>query len=213
MGDLLTLYGGKSSGAVAVEAALVLTGAPYRVIDVYGDDGVVQQDGYPLRQVPALRFLSGELLSESAAILMWIAEQYPEARLAPPPRDPKRAAYLRWMTYVSTAIYSLYWIRDAPSRVVSDPVQETVVLQRTAERISFAWGQMEAQIEPGSYILGEDIGVLDIYVAVVSRFKPRRQKFYAAAPRMGEVVRRVDADPRLKALWVERYPTYPGWDR
>ena len=40
---------------------------------------------------------------------------------------------------------------------------------------------------------GEAMTVLDLYVTVVSRFRPRRQRFYEVAPRLGEVVRRVDA--------------------
>ena len=63
---------------------------------------------------------------------------------------------------------------------------------------------MEGQIAPGRYLLGDELSVLDLYVAVVSRFNPRRKRFYEAAPRMGEVVRRVDEDPRLTALWAER---------
>jgi GST-like protein len=55
--------------------------------------------------------------------------------------------------------------------------------------------------------------LLDVYVTVVSRFRPRRQRFYEVAPRMGEVVRRVDEDPRLTAFWAERYPFFEGWDR
>ena len=54
--------------------------------------------------------------------------------------------------------------------------------------------------------------MLDLYVCVVSRFRPRRQHFYAVAPRMGEAVRHLDADPRLATLWAERYPFEPGWD-
>jgi len=53
--------------------------------------------------------------------------------------------------------------------------------------------------------------VLDLYVAVVSRFRPRRVRFYEVAPKMAQVVRRVDADPRLTDLWEARI-NYPGWE-
>ena len=72
---------------------------------------------------------------------------------------------------------------------------------------------MERQVAPGRYILGDELTLLDVYVTVVSRFRPRRQRFYAAAPRMGEVVRRLDADPRLRPLWETRYPFFDSWDR
>jgi GST-like protein len=71
---------------------------------------------------------------------------------------------------------------------------------------------MEAQVNPGRYLLGDDLGVLDLYVTVISRWAPRRRRFYDLAPRMGEVVRRVDADPRLADLWSRRFPFVDGWE-
>src|SRR4051812_29685876 len=97
------LVGGRETGAVAVEAALVLAGQAYEVVD--------DVDATPLRQVPALTFPDGQTLTESAAILMRIAELHPDARLAPGPGDAARGQYLRWMSFVSSAIYALYWIK------------------------------------------------------------------------------------------------------
>jgi GST-like protein len=83
---------------------------------------------------------------------------------------------------------------------------------RTAERITECWRIMDAQVDPGRYLLGDDLGVLDLYVTVVSRWGPRRRAFYAAAPKMSAVVRRIDADPRLAGLWAERFPFVDGWE-
>ena len=63
----------------------------------------------------------------------------------------------------------------------------------TAERIADCWRMMESQLTPGQYLLGDQLTVLDLYVAVVSRWGPRRVRFYEVAPRMAEVVKRVDA--------------------
>lgn len=38
---------------------------------------------------------------------------------------------------------------------------------------------MDAQLTPGHYLLGEALTMLDLYVAIVSRFGPRRQRFPA----------------------------------
>jgi GST-like protein len=64
----------------------------------------------------------------------------------------------------------------------------------------------------GSIAVEAALTVLDLYVTVVSRFGPWRKRFYAAAPKMAEVVRRVDNDPRLTAFWEKRYPFDDGWD-
>jgi GST-like protein len=210
MSELLTLFGAKGSGAVAVEAALSVIGQPYRVIEAYTWDRDDPESGdkvlaaNPMRQVPALVLASGEAITESAAILTWLAEQHPEARLAPAPGAPGRAQFLRWMSFVSSAIYSLYWVKDDPSRLAPDPAAQPVLEERTLERIAECWRIMDSQVSPGRYILGDELTVLDLYVAVVSRFRPRRERFYREAPKMGEVIRRVDEDPRLSALWAER---------
>src|SRR6202012_4732467 len=102
------LYGFKSSGSVAVEAALTLIGAPYTRIDaaLWGDaeEQARARAANPLGQIPALLLPSGELMTESAAILIWLADAHPQAGLAPGPQSPQRPAFLRWMAYLAVEI-------------------------------------------------------------------------------------------------------------
>jgi GST-like protein len=213
---MLQLFGAAGSGSVPVEAALTLAEIPFSVVEAATWAGPGEQAKVarvnPMRQVPALVLPGGEVMTESAAILVWIAERYPEARLAPPPGDPDRAQFLRWMTYVSAAIYSLYWVKDEPSRLTEGEAAEALLVDRVEQRIAECWGRMDAQVDPGRYILGDRLTVLDLYVAVVSRFRPRRRKFYEVAPKMAPCIKRVDADPRLKNFWAERYPFEDGWE-
>jgi GST-like protein len=209
----ITIYGKAATGSVPIEAALTLLGLPYDLVE--GDDARpydVTGPVNPLRQIPTVVLPGGEVMTESAAILIWLADRYPEGRLAPAPLQRRRAAYLRWMSFVSAAIYALYWIRDDPSRLIDDEAGQAMVRQRTAERIAECWRVMEAQIRPGQYLLGDELGVLDLYVTVLSRWGPRRKRFYAEAPKMAEVVRRVDAEPRLAEFWAARFPFKEGWE-
>lgn len=212
-----TLYGGPGTGAVAVEAALTIAGEPYQLVDAPTEADLDKAlSANPMRQVPALTFPSGETLTESAAILLRIAETHPGSGLAPAVNDPTRGAFLRWASFVSSAIYAHYWLKDDPSRLVPDPGLHQVVNERLEQRLLTCWAIMEkgvASYAPAPYILGDELTVLDLYVTVVSRFRPRRQRFYAVAPRLGEVVRRIDADPRLAGLWAARYPMVGAWDR
>ena len=212
-----TLYGAPGSGATPVHAALTLIGAPVKAIDVAPWEGDAEREKLSavnaMRQVPVLVMPSVEQMTESAAILIWLGDRYPEAGLAPRVDDPRRTQYLRWMSFIPAAIYSMYWVRDVPSRLAADAAAETVIQERTAERIAECWGRMDAQMPHGTaYLLGERIGMLDLYVAVVSRWTPGRTRFYREAPRMAEVVRRVDAEPRLAEFWAARYPFTPGWE-
>ena len=212
-----TLFSAVGSGGVPAEAAMTLIGLPYEIVEAPTWEGEAEQAKVagvnPLRQIPALVTPEGETITESAAILIWLADRHPEARLAPATDSPLRGQFLRWMVFVPAAIYSLFWVRDEPSRLGGpDPEVQARIKTATAERIADCWRMMESQLDPGRYLLGYDLTVLDLYVAVVSRWGPRRKRFYEVAPRMSQVVRRVDADPRLADFWAERFPFVEGWE-
>lgn len=214
---MLKVFGAVGSGSVPIEAALTLLGVAYEVIDAVTWESEEARKRVaivnPLRQVPALVLPSGEIVTESAAILIYLADLYPQARLAPGLKDSKRAQYLRWMTYVSAAIYAFAWIKDDPMRIAAKIEDTPHMIDRIHDRIADCWRKMDDQITPSRYLLGEDLSVLDLYVTVISRFPPWRTRFYESAPKMAEVVRRVDADPLLEKIWAERFPFLEGWER
>ncbi len=197
-----------------MEAALVLIGRPYEVIEgaTWLDAGArerVAADN-PMRQLPTLVLPTGEVMTESAAILIWLADAHPGAGLAPAPDDPERGQFLRWMLFVAAAIYALHWIKPDPTRIGAPPELRRQVADAVHDRIEACWRMMDSQVRPGRYLLGDRLSVLDLYVAVVSRFGPWRRRFDAAAPNMAPVVRRVDGDPRLADLWSRRFPFDAG---
>jgi GST-like protein len=214
--DAITVYGAEGSGSVPIELTLTLLGVPYRVVEAVTWVEKEAQERVaavnPLRQVPAIVLPSGEVMTESAAILIYLADLHPEARLAPPPTDPRRAQFLRWMAYVSSAIYSMFWIKGDPMRLALRPEDGPALVDRVHDRIAACWRMMDAQITPGRYILGEELTVLDLYVTVISRFGPWRNRFYRTAPKLSEIVRRVDADPRLADFWARRFPFKDDWE-
>jgi GST-like protein len=205
------VYGAAGTGSVPVEATLTLLGLPYRVVETTiftegGEDDAQLRRANPMMQVPALILPGGELMTESSAILTWLADAHPEARLAPTMASHARPAFLRWMAFVSSAIYALYWLRDEPSRLIDDAEAGAKAKARIGDRFIACWRIMESQVDPGRYILGDDLTVLDLYVAVISRWAGGRGRFNDAAPRLAEVARRVDAEPRLREFWAERFP-------
>jgi GST-like protein len=208
------VYGRKGTGSVPVEATLLLLGEPYELREPGSEDnpaaGIVTREAIaqvnPMEQLPALILPDGEVMTESAAILIHLADSHPASRLSPAVGDPRRPAFLRWMTFVCAQIYGLVWVRDDPRRLAADESHKAVILARTAERRAYCWRTMDGLLSPGRYLLGEDLSVLDLYVTVVSRWAPGRVRFYQEASKMAEVVRRVDEDPRLADFWAARFP-------
>jgi GST-like protein len=206
----IKLYGARASGSIAVEAALTLLDIPYDLVegatwaDASARDRVAGTN--PMRQIPTIVYPSGEIMTESAAILIDLADRHPKAKLAPAIGDARRRQFLRWMVYVSSAIYSLHWIKPDVGRIGAPSSSRDAVVDAVHDRIAFCWQNMDTQLTPGVYLLGEELTVLDLYVTVVSRFGPWRERFYEAAPKMTPVVRRIDRDPRLTAFWAERFP-------
>lgn len=206
----LTLYGSKASGSIAVEAALTLLDVPYTLVEgaTWASERARERVApmNAMRQIPTLVLPDGEIMTESAAILIYLADLYGDAGLAPTPEAPLRRQFLRWMVFVSSAIYSLHWIKPDVARIGAPQRARTSVVDAVHDRIAFCWSHMDRQLQPGRYLLGDDLSVLDLYVTVVSRFGPWRELFCEVAPGMAPVVQRVDEDPRLAAFWRERFP-------
>jgi GST-like protein len=193
-----------------VEAALTLLEIPFKLVEgaTWTSEAARKRVGghNAMRQIPTLVLPDGEVLTESAGILVHLADVHREARLSPALDHPSRGQFLRWMFFVSSAIYSLHWIKPDVSRIGAPSAAKKDVVLAVHERIAFCWRTMDAQLPPASYLLGDELSVLDLYVAVVSRFGPWRDRFYAEAPRMTPAIRRVDDDARLQALWNSRFP-------
>jgi len=200
------VHGAAGTGSAAVEAALTLIGAPYTVEKPVGRTPPFGGQFTPVGQVPGLVSPDGDLITESAAILIWLAEVHPEAGLAPKAGEPARGPFLRWMSFISANIYAHYWVRDFPVRVVDAKAGQKQVKQRLEARIAACWGVMEAGLTPGDYLLGDEISVLDLYATVVGRWTPRKALHETIAPRIGAVIRRIESEPQLAELWARRFP-------
>ena len=113
----------------------------------------------PLGQVPALRLEGGDLLFENQAILQYVADRYPAARLAPPPgRD--RVRLQQWLSFVATelhkAVYIPLLVRDAPEGA-----------REFARKLAPArFAVLENRLERNDYLL-DGFSIADAYLTTV----------------------------------------------
>jgi glutathione S-transferase len=74
----------------------------------------------PMGQVPVLRTDEGQLLTENAAVLQYVAGRFPEAGLAPA-TGPDRSQLQRWLSFIGTELHKAVFVplldRNAPDAV------------------------------------------------------------------------------------------------
>lgn len=204
-----TLIATRGAGSTLVEAGYALAGLPLRVEYMdYLEPGPEQERLIrlnPLRQVPTLLREDGSLLTESAAILLHLAESHPHAALAPPPGHARRAEFLRWLLFVNSAIYPTFTYGDEPERWVEDAEAAAQLRASTGKRCQEAWAQMERALRPAPWLLGEAFSLLDLYVGVMTHWRPRRQWFARHCPGLHAVALAVDAKPELQDIWKRNF--------
>ncbi len=103
MSDDLIFYTHPMSRGRIVRWMLEEVGRPYRteILD-YGTS--MKSPDYlainPMGKVPAMRH-GDTVVTEAAAICAYLADAFPDAGLAPPPGDPRRGPYYRWLFFVA----------------------------------------------------------------------------------------------------------------
>ena len=100
---MITLYHAPRSRSGRIIWLLEELGAPYEIVqvDIRRGDGSGAPDPanpHPHKQVPAI-VEDGELVTESIAIILYLTDKYPGAKLAPLPGEPHRGEYLTWLAY------------------------------------------------------------------------------------------------------------------
>ena len=140
------------AGSMIVEAALALAKLPHEVEMIPYVEPGPQRDRLlalnPLGQVPTLVLPDGRAMTESAAIILHIADQAPQAGLIPAAKDPARPMFLRWLEFIVAAIYPTFTYGDDPKRWAGDEAagkhlrkatdehrKETVALFRGADSV------------------------------------------------------------------------------
>ena len=154
----ITFYHAPNTRSTGVRILLEELQAPHRMQALNMKTGAHRGAEYltvnPVGKVPAIRH--GEaLVTEQAAVYLYLADLFPEAGLAPAPGDPLRGPYLRWMVFYGScfepAVIDRALEREPGPRAMSAYGDFDMVL-----------AQVTAALTPGPYILGERFSAVDI---------------------------------------------------
>jgi glutathione S-transferase len=94
---------------------------------------------------------------ETAAILLYVADKFPQTKLSPPPTDPRRGRFLQWLMFSASTM---------------EPVMVEKRMGHQANSFQSGWGDydramnaLEAAYKPGPWLFGDQFTAADLYIA------------------------------------------------
>jgi glutathione S-transferase len=183
----LTLYHATPSRSSITLWMLEETGADYDLKLLKLADNDQSKPDYlainPIGKVPALK-ADGIVVTEVAAICAYLADEFPDKKLAPRIGDPQRGAYFRWLFF-------------SPS-VIEPAVQDKLFPRKEPPRATaIGWRELDAVLDivakalvPGPYLLGEQFTAADVVVGsmlnwgMMFGFVPKRTEFEVYVARL-----------------------------
>jgi GST-like protein len=203
------IYGDNGSGAFAAEAALAEAGAAYefRAVSLKTDEQKKPEflAINPAGKIPALQLPEGGIITETLAMVITIAERYPDAGLLPEPGSFARAQAFRWLSFMASEIYPMVEIEDYPARFAPEGAQSDALRNVARERIRERLLILE-QAVGGTWLLAEGFSAADIYAAMFNRWSAAHGWREQNIPKLCAIMRDVAVRPRLAPVWQKHFP-------
>jgi glutathione S-transferase len=157
----------------------------------------------PLGYVPALRLEDGTVLTENSAILQYIAEQYPEARLAPLASDRVGRAKLRqWLSFISSELH-----KALMTPLLSDttpPEVKAWTVKKYAPRLAY----LDAHLKGREFLL-DCFSVADGYLTTVLNWtRATPQIDLSLHPNVKAYLERMRARPSVAQALATELPLF-----
>jgi glutathione S-transferase len=146
----------------------------------------------PKGAVPALGLDEGEVLTENAAVLQYIADQAPASGLLPPLGDLRRYRVLEWLNYVATELHKGFGPLWNPAS--TDEAKEAV-----RDLLGKKFDFVQEQLGDGPYLLGEAFTLPDAYLFVILTWTRIHQIDLSRWPGLTAFFERVKARPAVRA--------------
>lgn len=190
------VYNRRGSGGYVVEAALSLANAAYDLEELDSEPGTPLPEAFrstnPKNQVPVLVTPDGNLLTESAAIVIHIAASH---GLEPRPGTPDHGTMLRWLVFMTVNIYEAILRRGYASRYTEN--DDDGVRRAAEKKIDADLAIIEDHIQ-GPFLLGTAISVADLYLAMLNAWRGKSDDLL---PKCDRITHLVAGDPRIKHIW------------
>ncbi|HEY0113510.1 MAG TPA: glutathione S-transferase family protein [Allosphingosinicella sp.] len=169
---------GCSYETVLLDYASTMKGAEYLAIN-------------PMGKVPAIKH-GDTVVTEAAAICAYLADAFPDAGLAPPPGNPRRGPYYRWLFFAAGPVEAI--VTGKALGLLAPPDKKAMAGYGSYEE---TLGALEQAVARGPYLCGDQFTAADLYVGSQLGFS---MQFGMVEPRpaFSDYVARVTDRPAAK---------------
>lgn len=205
MRGMLNLYYAPGTCALASHLALEFSGAPYEATRL---DFKQQQQRSPefLRvnpkgRVPALVTDRG-VLTETPALLQFIAQSFPAAQLAPVDDAFLLAKVNEFNAYLCSTVHVNHAHKGRGYRWVEP--DDTASIEAMKKKVPQTMGEsftlIEEKMLQGPWVLGERMSTADLYLYTIATWLEGDGVDVKRFPKVADLVRRLEADPRVQKV-------------
>ena len=197
------LHTSAGSGGFAVEAVLAELGVKYQLVHVdlaaAGHRAPAFLKLNPMAQVPVLEVPGGKVMTELAAMVLYLADRHTSPRLAPVASSPMRADFLRWLFFFSHVYETDLRIYYA-GRYTSDAGGAEAVKAAAIAAMDREFAIIDRAIGSSVYMLGARYSVLDPYLTMLAHWHPDVPGLLKACKNIARVAEKVKARKAIRAI-------------
>lgn len=194
----LTLYYATGTCALATHLALEFAGADYTTVRLDFSQQQQRSPDYlrvnPKGRVPALVTECG-VLTETPALLLYIAQRYPDAGLAPLDEPFLLARANEFNSYLCSTVHVAHAHRVRGARWADDAAVIDAMKRKVAQNMGDCFELIERQILQGPWVLGERLSVCDLYLFTLAQWLKGDGVEIERFPRIAASQQRLALDP------------------
>jgi glutathione S-transferase len=169
---MLTLYYARNTCAFAAHVVLEDAKATYDTVEIDFQEGEQNSEAYkkvnPKQRVPALVTPHG-ILTETTAIMLYIAQEHPEMNLIPEDNFSFAIAQ-SFNAYLASTVHVAHSHKHRGHRWATDDHTLTNLTNKVQENMTACGLFIEEQLLKGPWVLGEKYSICDPYLAVITRW-------------------------------------------
>lgn len=199
------LHWAPGCGSFAPHAALNEVGAPYKLVEVdLGSDQHYTKEFLavnPRAQVPVLTLPNGTVMTESAAMMMHIADCHPEANLMPELGETSRAIVYRWLVFSTVNLYDTGCrISDTQHYSVNEADYEGVRAKARSD-LDRNWEMVVDAIGDGPFLLGQRFSAVDVCLLMIAQWHYDPERLLGRHPKLVTLCESVRSRPAIEEVW------------